>query len=209
MKIIIVANSPKKSFKEMYHLNPSDYFIGLDGGAMELLERRIKPDIAIGDFDSTNFLQEIEKNAIETKIFPAKKNETDLELAFMYLKNIQGATNLNIEVYDALSGRLDHELVAIRLLAKYNEYKVKLIDKENTIELLKEKKVGVVNKNAKYFSIFPIGEATISIRNAAYELNDVTISENDTYTVSNAPLKNDIEPTIYVHSGMVYLFTIK
>ena len=55
MKIIIVANSPKKSFKEMYHLNPSDYFIGLDGGAMELLERRIKPDIAIGDFDSTNF----------------------------------------------------------------------------------------------------------------------------------------------------------
>ena len=64
MKIIIVANSPKKSFKEMYHLNPSDYFIGLDGGAMELLERRIKPDIAIGDFDSTNFLQEIEKNAI-------------------------------------------------------------------------------------------------------------------------------------------------
>ena len=31
MKIIIVANSPKKSFKEMYHLNPSDYFIGLDG----------------------------------------------------------------------------------------------------------------------------------------------------------------------------------
>ena len=163
MKIIIVANSPKKSFKEMYHLNPSDYFIGLDGGAMELLERRIKPDIAIGDFDSTNFLQEIEKNAIETKIFPAKKNETDLELAFMYLKNIQGATNLNIEVYDALSGRLDHELVAIRLLAKYNEYKVKLIDKENTIELLKEKKVGVVNKNAKYFSIFPIGEATIII----------------------------------------------
>ena len=181
MKIIIVANSPKKSFKEMYHLNPSDYFIGLDGGAMELLERRIKPDIAIGDFDSTNFLQEIEKNAIETKIFPAKKNETDLELAFMYLKNIQGATNLNIEVYDALSGRLDHELVAIRLLAKYNEYKVKLIDKENTI----------------------------GIRNAAYELNNVTINENDTYTVSNAPLKNDIEPTIYVHSGMVYLFTIK
>ena len=65
------------------------------------------------------------------------------------------------------------------------------------------------NKNAKYFSIFPIGEATISIRNAAYELNNVTINENDTYTVSNAPLKNDIEPTIYVHSGMVYLFTIK
>ena len=64
-------------------------------------------------------------------------------------------------------------------------------------------------KNAKYFSIFPIGEATISIRNAAYELNNVTINENDTYTVSNAPLKNDIEPTIYVHSGMVYLFTIK
>lgn len=209
MKIIIVANSPKKSFKEIYHLNPSDYFIGLDGGAMELLNRKIKPDIAIGDFDSTIFLQEIEKNSIETKIFPTKKNETDLELAFMHLKNIQGVKNLNIEVYDALSGRLDHELVAIRLLAKYNEYKVKLIDSENTIELIKEKHECVVNKKAKYFSIFPIGEATISIKNAAYELSNVTINESDTYTVSNAPLNNDIQSTIYVHSGMVYLFTIK
>ena len=67
MKIIIVANSPKKSFKEMYHLNPSDYFIGLDGGAMELLERRIKPDIVLISY------KKLKRMLLKLKFFQPKK----------------------------------------------------------------------------------------------------------------------------------------
>ena len=73
MKIIIVASSPVKTFKETYHRNPSDYFIGIDGGSLELIARNIKPDVSIGDFDSTKDLQLIKENSYDTLFFPKQK----------------------------------------------------------------------------------------------------------------------------------------
>lgn len=210
MKIIIVANSPKKSFASLYHLNPSDYFIGIDGGCSELLKRNIIPDIAIGDFDSTNMFDTIQEKAITTKVFPSKKNETDLELALMHLATIKGATNLIIEVYDALSGRLDHELLAIKLLQKYAQYKIKLIDEVNTIQLVKENSQIEIKENQMvYFSLIPINEAVVSVRNALYPLDHITIHPLDTYTTSNGRLDEKTIPTVCVHQGMIYLIIIK
>lgn len=210
MKIIIVASSPIKTFQKLYHLNPSDYFIGLDGGCEELIKRNIIPDIAIGDFDSTEQLEMIQKKALETVVFPSQKNETDLELALMHITHIQGAKDIIIEVYDALSGRLDHELLAIYLLQKYHEYKIKLIDEKNSIQLVREKETIVLHgESTEYFSILPIEESIISIKNAMYPLDKVRIQKNDTYTTSNAPLTEHSHPIIHVHRGCVYLCVIR
>lgn len=57
----------------MYHLNPSDYFIGLDGGAMELLERRIKPDIAIGDLIVLISYKKLKRMLLKLKFFQPRK----------------------------------------------------------------------------------------------------------------------------------------
>ncbi len=210
MKIIIVANSPKKTFANLYHLNPSDYFIGIDGGCIELLKRNIIPDIAIGDFDSTNMLATIQEKAITTKVFPSKKNETDLELALMHLATIKGATNLIVEVYDALSGRLDHELLAIKLLQKYAQYKIKLIDEINTIQLLKENSQLEIKQNPiAYFSLLPISEAVVSVSNALYPLDHTTIHPLDTYTTSNGRLDDKTNPIVSVHQGIIELIIIK
>lgn len=73
MKIIIVASSPVKTFYQNYHLNPSDYFIGIDAGSLELIKRGIKPDLSIGDFDSTEELNYIQDHSYETVVFHAKK----------------------------------------------------------------------------------------------------------------------------------------
>ena len=70
MKIIIVASSPVKTFKETYHRNPSDYFIGIDGGSLELIARNIKPDVSIGDFDSTDELISIVPFSLNEPLSP-------------------------------------------------------------------------------------------------------------------------------------------
>lgn len=209
MKIIIVANSPIKSFHKIYHLNPSDYFIGIDGGCQELLKRKIIPDIAIGDFDSTDSFNLIKEKSIETKVYPTKKNETDLELALMHLDDIKGAGNLIIEIYDAISGRLDHELVAIRLLRKYAKYNLRLIDDKNTIQYANVNSTTVLDNNLAYFSIFPVGNTIISVKNAAYPLENVHLTEYDTYTTSNKPLDDKTRPVIIVHQGEGYVVSIK
>lgn len=209
MKIIIVANSPVKSFNQLYHLNPSDFFIGLDGGCQELLKRKIIPDLAIGDFDSTDCFSLIKDKSVKTKIYPKEKNETDLELALMYLEQIKGAENLNIQIYDALSGRLDHELVAIRLLRKYAKYNLELIDEQNLVQYISADSTIILDCNLDYFSIFPIGETVVTVSNAAYPLTKVHLTENDTYTTSNKPLNDETRPMIRIHQGAAYIISIK
>ena len=188
MRIIIVGSSPVKTFFKKYQLNPSDYFIGVDGGALELLKKDIKPDLAIGDFDSTNDFEKVKKEAYEVKCYNPCKDETDLELAFKALENLKGATNLEIDVYDAIGGRLDHEFNAYLLLAKYKQYKIHLLDDKNEVLCL--------NK----------GQAVININNSLYNLENRLLKLFDTYAISNEPLNDHTRAIIEVKEGSIIVF---
>lgn len=208
MKIIIVASSPVKSFKDYYHLNPSDFFIGIDSGSLELIKRGIKPDVSIGDFDSTDELDYIKDNSYSILKYSTNKDETDLELAFKYLKNIKGSENLEIDVYDATSARLDHEFNTYMLMAKYDLYKIRVVDVHNEVIYMKDNDKYLIKRpHLKYFSVCPIRESIISITNAKYTLDDVKLTVKDTYAVSNEPLKDGKKPYIEVKEGGVFLFS--
>lgn len=208
MKIIIVGASPKKTFSKKYHLNPSDYFIGLDAGSLEIIKRSIVPDISIGDFDSTKDFELIRKNSHKTIVYPSKKDETDLELALRLLDQLKGSENLSIDIYDITGGRLDHEYNAYMLLSKYSKYKLKIIDDKNEVIYLKEGSECALWRNYKYFSIFANTESIVSIKNAKYCLDNVALNTNDTYTISNEKIDNETTPIIEVKKGGVLLFTV-
>ena len=209
VKIIIVANSPEKSFINQYHFNPSDYFIGLDGGNMTLYQRHIRPDMALGDFDSTDRYKEIQSFAYQTKMYPSQKNETDLELALMHMASLQGARYLDIEVYDALGGRLDHEYVAYRLLAKYKDYRIHLLNEQNHIRYLQKGSSYTIPKSYQYFSIFADVDSVVTIEHAAYPLQEVTLNKQDTYAVSNESLSDVSQAKIIIQSGGIFIFMYK
>lgn len=61
--------------------------------------------------------------------------------------------------------------------------------------------------HCKYFSLFAKEETVVSITNALYELDQVLLSPNDTYAVSNEPLHNHKNPIIEVKRGGIYLFS--
>lgn len=206
MKIIIVASSPFKSFKEKYHLNPSDYFIGIDEGCIELINRNIKPDISIGDFDSTNQLNIIKEKSIETLCYNTKKDETDLELALKHLDKLTGATNLEINIYNATGGRLDHEYNNYMLMAKYQQYKIKLIDLNNEVMFLKKGDCYKINPlTCKYFSIISYDDAIINIKDALYPLENQKLTKKDTFAISNETINNAFS-TVEILKGSVFLF---
>lgn len=205
MKIIIVGASPNKSFANKYHLNPSDYFIGLDAGNLEIIKRNIVPDIAIGDFDSTSEIALIKQKALQTLIYPSKKDETDLELAIKFLENLKGANNLKVEVYDVTGGRLDQEFNAYMLLRKYDNYQIKIIDNQNDVIFISRPIKHNINVNCKYFSIFAIEKSIVTIKNAEYELNETVLNINDTYTISNQP-KGNLNPVVELNKGAIFLF---
>ena len=73
MRTIIVANSPVKSFNKIYQYQENDYLIGVDGGAISIINRNLQLDLAIGDFDSTTELELIKQKAIKLLTYPIKK----------------------------------------------------------------------------------------------------------------------------------------
>lgn len=101
--------------------------IGVDRGALLALEEEIKVDIALGDFDSIS-VEEKKRihSTIETVLdFPSDKDDTDAELALLYV--LEHYSNSNVYLYNWHGGRIDH-MYSILLIAVQDRFK-KLIPK--------------------------------------------------------------------------------
>lgn len=84
LKILIVG-AINKLFVD---ITKYDFVIGVDQGAGYLLTHNEKIDLAIGDFDSMtqNEKQLLKKQKIPVITYPAVKDETDGELAMIYVE---------------------------------------------------------------------------------------------------------------------------
>ena len=117
LRYVIIANGDEPSAETIRHwLRPGDRLICADGGCRIALRHGLRPDYAIGDFDSLSEadFQQLQQDGVDIQRHPPQKNETDLELA-LQLAISQCASE--IVVLGALGGRLDHEMANLMLLA--------------------------------------------------------------------------------------------
>ena len=192
MRIIIVAGSKYQNF-ESYNYLEDDFLIGIEDGAYEIIKRGLKLDLAIGDFDTTTHYKEIIDNALMVKKFPKEKNEIDLELALKYIET--NFPNNEIYIFNATLGRLDHELVTIKLLIKYKNLVIHLMNiKEEIIYLTKNYSLNEYNKR---FSLIPFEDVEIEVIGSLYELSRTTLKLYDCYTSSNMTKDNPTYINIY------------
>ena len=198
MRIIIVAGSKYQNF-DTYQYTENDYFIGIEDGAYEIIKRGFKLDLAIGDFDTTSHYDEIIKKALKVEKFPKEKDEIDLELALKYITNYN--LNADIYIYNATLGRLDHEMITIKLLMKYQHLNIHLMN--GIEEILYLTNNYVIRNQYKRFSIITFEEAIIEVKGSLYELPKTKLSLKDCYTSSNKT--NDTPTYINIYSGGVIL----
>lgn len=193
MRAVIVASSPYKTFNKLYIPKFDDLIVGVDGGCKVITKYPI--DVAFGDFDSLDIKIEAKK----IYRYSPQKDETDLELAIETLK----AEVDEFIIYNATGGRLDHFLANLKLLERYPDLNITIIDEYNTIKCINEGVYNIKKSKYKYFSLIPCTNANVSITNALYEIEKKDVLATDVYTVSNQ-LK-DGEATIIVHKGLLYL----
>lgn len=199
MRYIIVGKSSNESFQKIYIHQENDFLIGLDEGALKIIEKGYKLNEVWGDFDNKEKLQKISKYCSNIHLYPTKKNQTDLELVLMNIK-----TNDEIVIYDVTGGRLDHEIINLLLLRKYHNLKLKIRDNYNEIIYLSTKGNYTFSKDEfNYISIITLDQATISIIKGEYLLDKTTITKNDTYTTSNTFV--DEEFSIELFSGEIFI----
>lgn len=175
MKIALCATHLEKM------ILPQDReYIGVDHGVEELLKQGITPKFAIGDFDSLQNRQTLEN--LNIQILPERKDVTDTHAAIDYLLS-KGYDE--IEIYGVTGGRLDHFFAVMCLLEKYQDIKLKVIDQQNCIQLLKPCIHHIENKGYYYFSLFALNESSLSIKQAEYTLDHYLLKREDPLCVSN------------------------
>ena len=103
---IILAAPKQTAIKPL--IQSEGFVIGVDGGASVAWEEDITLDLALGDFDSIEQSKDgvIKKQVREVLTFPSEKDDTDAELALLYvMENLEAE---NIYLYNWSGGRQDH-----------------------------------------------------------------------------------------------------
>lgn len=180
-RVNLLAGGPKqqwaKELQDDIQAVPGQW-IGVDKGALYLLEQQIIPSIAVGDFDSLTLSQrQSVKNQI-ANIYQAQpeKDETDTQLALTLAINELKADQ--IVIYGATGGRLDHFLANLWLVLekRYANVisKISLRDLQNTITYFEPGDYTIKKESdKKYLAFVPLGRVSgLNLWDAKYQLRD-------------------------------------
>lgn len=204
LMVVLVANGRLDDFLVL-HIPKHAVLVGIDRGALWLLERGFFPTVAIGDFDSVteSEMATIQTHVSQIHMHPRKKDATDMELAFLWAVQQKPA---EIRIFGGVGSRFDHSWATIQLLEKYRKFRIRIIlyDTHNRMEMVYREQHLIRTDKYSYYSILPISRrAVVSLRGFAYPLTKGVFQRGSTLGVSNeliAPIG-----TVTVHEGRVWL----
>jgi thiamine pyrophosphokinase len=148
----------------------------------------LRPDIAIGDFDSVSEeeLIEIRKNSGQTiACDPIDKNYTDTEMAVRLALDLQPT---ELILLGALGTRFDHSLANVHLLALSTKQQVKttIIDDHNKISLVTDQ-ITIEQQGYPNVSLLPLTLSVegITLDGFQYPLTDAELTIGQSLGISN------------------------
>lgn len=115
MTIHLVLGAPREA-AVTFDYQTGDRCVGVDYGAIYLLDAGYPVDLAIGDFDSVteHEWQRVKEESQRIETFPADKDDTDTELALLHVLNL--SDEAPIHIHNWMGGRLDHFLSILYLV---------------------------------------------------------------------------------------------
>lgn len=210
MKKALLISGGRQVSKELIEKYIDRFIIVADGGARLLKKYDFQANLLLGDLDSIGdeSLSYVEKNGIEIKKFPAKKDFTDTELALSYLVD-EGYKD--IIILGALGTRLDHELANLLNLKKLykNRIRAKIEDDYNEVIYVEEGSYDFEKTNKKYFSLISASDKlNFSTKGLYYEVENLVIDfNNPSRAVSNEMISN--KATIKINYGSAFIIMSK
>ena len=203
-----------------------DYVIAVDGGYDHLKEKGITPDLILGDFDSACIGSLVKEKVglstdtwirifscrrsedvsndrslpnIDIKLFPSKKDYTDMFLAVEegFAKGYR-----TFLIYGGMGKRFDHTYANIQLLSYISEHGgrgfmygdgcVLTAITDDTLHITADKESYINIKKDGYISVFSLSDVStgISIIGLKYTADNITLTRNESVGTSNEYLKS-------------------
>lgn len=185
---IVICTGGQLGAWALEHIKAGDLLIGADSGARFLISQGLRPDIAIGDFDSVSAeeLAIIRSSSGQTiACDPIDKDYTDTEMAVRLSLDMQPS---ELVLLGALGTRFDHSLANVHLLALAAKQNVRatIIDEHNKITLATEQ---IIIKKQGYpnVSLLPLTMQVkgITLTGFQYPLTDAALTIGQSLGISN------------------------
>jgi thiamine pyrophosphokinase len=184
----------------------ADLVVAADGGAERLALFGLRPDVAVGDFDSLSAQRVAELTAAGVRIVrhPVRKDQTDAELA------VQEALRAGAEVIDlagATGGAFDHSLGSLALLRQLAGIGVaaRLVEPAlSVVVAIAPRRLVLAAAPGARFSCLPLtSRAVVSLSGFDYELDHVALRADACRGVGNQVARAGAE--VIVHAGAAIL----
>lgn len=186
-------------------LRSTDRIFCADGGTRHALALSLTPEAIIGDLDSLDpaLVAQMEANGVTIHRHPARKDETDLELALRLA--IEESPD-EIMLLTALGGRLDQMLANILVLSRpeYASARLILVDGVYWAALLRDQQsLTITGHPGDTLSLLPLTPTVsrVTITGVEWPLTDKTLSLGSTLTLSNRLAET--EARVEIGEGLV------
>ncbi|WP_424768891.1 thiamine diphosphokinase [Paenibacillus sp. sgz302251] len=203
-KRIVICTGGQLGVWAMNHIQSEDFLIGADSGARFLISQGLRPDIAIGDFDSVTeeeLLLIRERSGQTIACDPVDKDYTDTEMALRLALDMQPT---ELILLGALGTRFDHSLANVHLLALAAIQKVHavIIDDHNKISLAANS-LAITQQGYPNVSLLPLSMQVkgITLTGFKYPLTDAVLTIGQSLGISNV-LTVDTG-TIHIREGLL------
>lgn len=204
MRAVIIANGQiHDSHWEGSQVAPTDLVICADGGVSNAIALGLQPQVVIGDLDSLdgNLKSQLDAEGCQILIRPARKDETDLELALRYAIE-QGVDE--ILILGALGGRIDQTLANVLLLTlpELRTVKVKILDDRQEVFLIRDEAL-IEGQVGDTLSLLPLTEQVTGIytEGLEYPLENGTLYLGPSRGISNVLTSS--QARVHVGQGLL------
>lgn len=208
-RIVLIAGGNVGEWT-LSRIQETDRLVGVDRGALFLVQNGYTPYLSIGDFDSVSAEEKalIEHNSQNvSSCDPIHKDLTDTEMALQWAIAQQPG---EIVLMGALGSRFDHTLANVHLLLKAMHARTdcRIVDETNEIRLTDGTLV-VERDHFAHLSLLPLTpEVTgITLHGFQYPLKNATLRIGDTLGISNVLIEE--KGTITVQSGQLLVIKSK
>lgn len=180
--VILCAGAIAPEDIEWANIGPGDFVIAADGGYLHARKYGIRPDLIVGDFDSS-----ADPGVLDIPIqrFSSHKDDTDCLLA---VRRGLAEGCRRFAILGGLGGRLDHTLANLQTLTFLADHGARgeLKGDGSWLTLLREESITLARRTG-YLSVFALnGPCTgVALRGTEYPLENGTLEPNFPLGTSN------------------------
>ena len=195
MKRCVIIGAVEIDFPAHNLIKDTDFVICADKGWQNAVKTGIKPDMIVGDFDSSPYPENMDASIT---VLPVVKDDTD---TFHIARYIVENDYTDVLMLGLIGGkRIEHTFANIQTLVYFanNRINATAIDKYSTLMVIKDGSITLPDMPGRFFSLFSMGDRAecVSIKGAKYPLDNYTITNSFPIGVSNEFIGENVDISV-------------